>query len=690
MKTEREELLAWVDQNFDIECADQVVAQLQEILWQTHLRAAAHPAVVLDGWRIKRHEDGDIVVQKDGIGGYAASSDDSNIASYILHALAGAILAAQQAPADAGQALTCWSCKRPYTAEQRTEADGDCPHCGVEIELDEGDAGQAQALTEELPPLPTTTLRVIVAGHNVPVYGVQHMRDYGRACMALRQPAQCAAPDEREPAFSMFASMGDYREALTDWEQNQHDAQERVAFQKSVLKRNVAYDDPSMLLERNAAGSYAVVRIQGEWEGWQARAFLAPAVVLPYLMPKHVCIMGRTDGKTPDVELPIFGDGTRDGRVLFLVSLPEAAPAVQALPQGEIHEQEIPAQAPEALRQDSAALAEVEAEGAAARREKALPVAAQPMFQHTGGVIYEKLGEVKAKVGDTGWWEAVRYRSTVTGEEYVTDAERWKCSFSPVTAPPAPAAQPEAKAAPAKDEKLPTDLSHRLRETADQQPGWKPLLTQAADEIERYYGGMMNWKANAQEKDRQMAAYREQLTAAGNSQGQAAQPEQQPYGYVAVQMTKLGTVFSRSRIMPYEIDAQVCASQWEKERHKANDCKIGVVTLYTAPVPAAAPESLQGWTDKDEPVAIDLKSVPSMDMHLELALRAGPRFKCMGCKTYHHGAKTGNRCPSCDREGYLCGAFEEANDSPEWKDWEKRTKDSYVELAAAPVGEQQP
>ncbi len=84
------------------------------------------------------------------------------------------------------------------------------------------------------------------------------------------------APDERKPAFSMFASMEDFREALTDWEQNQHDAQERVAFQASVLKRNADYADPSMLLERNAAGSYAVVRIQGEWEGWQARASLAP------------------------------------------------------------------------------------------------------------------------------------------------------------------------------------------------------------------------------------------------------------------------------------------------------------------------------------------------------------------------------------------------------------------------------
>lgn len=53
-----------------------------------------------------------------------------------------------------------------------------------------------------------------------------------------------------------------------------------------------------------------------------------------------------------------------------------------------------------------------------------------------------------------------------------------------------------------------TDLSNRLRETADQQPGWKPLLTAAADEIERYYGGMMAWKQTAEKKDRDWQAER--------------------------------------------------------------------------------------------------------------------------------------------------------------------------------------
>lgn len=31
--------------------------------------------------------------------------------------------------------LRCWSCKKLTTLEARAEADGNCPHCGVEIEL---------------------------------------------------------------------------------------------------------------------------------------------------------------------------------------------------------------------------------------------------------------------------------------------------------------------------------------------------------------------------------------------------------------------------------------------------------------------------------------------------------------------------------------------------------------------------
>jgi hypothetical protein len=64
--------------------------------------------------------------------------------------------------------------------------------------------------------------------------------------------------------------------------------------------------------------------------------------------------------------------------------------------------------------------------------------------------------------------------------------------------PPTKSAAPIA-AAPA----APTDLSKRLRAKATQPFGPEDfaLLTAAAEEIERYYGGMMAWKKTAQKKD---------------------------------------------------------------------------------------------------------------------------------------------------------------------------------------------
>lgn len=55
---------------------------------------------------------------------------------------------------------------------------------------------------------------------------------------------------------------------------------------------------------------------------------------------------------------------------------------------------------------------------------------------------------------------------------------------------------------------MPTDLSTRLRAVAESpltqltSPEHAKLMDQAAQEIERYYGGMLNWKSNAQQKDR--------------------------------------------------------------------------------------------------------------------------------------------------------------------------------------------
>ncbi|MCL6397255.1 hypothetical protein EXT62_10195 [Pectobacterium carotovorum subsp. carotovorum] len=43
--------------------------------------------------------------------------------------------------------MECWSCKKILTLQQRLEADGMCPHCDAEIEL-ESDASASQPYTE--------------------------------------------------------------------------------------------------------------------------------------------------------------------------------------------------------------------------------------------------------------------------------------------------------------------------------------------------------------------------------------------------------------------------------------------------------------------------------------------------------------------------------------------------------------
>ncbi|HHW4180227.1 TPA: hypothetical protein ACUVA9_004299 [Yersinia enterocolitica] len=45
------------------------------------------------------------------------------------------------------EAITCYSCRRFITFQQHAEADGFCPYCDVEIELDDKDA---EMITESL------------------------------------------------------------------------------------------------------------------------------------------------------------------------------------------------------------------------------------------------------------------------------------------------------------------------------------------------------------------------------------------------------------------------------------------------------------------------------------------------------------------------------------------------------------
>lgn len=51
-------------------------------------------------------------------------------------------------PVEQTRALSCWSCNLPYSEERRREEDGHCPHCGVEIHVDDDDARPASGETE--------------------------------------------------------------------------------------------------------------------------------------------------------------------------------------------------------------------------------------------------------------------------------------------------------------------------------------------------------------------------------------------------------------------------------------------------------------------------------------------------------------------------------------------------------------
>ncbi|HBO9153613.1 hypothetical protein [Pseudomonas aeruginosa] len=49
--------------------------------------------------------------------------------------------------------ITCWQCEESMTLAQRGDEDGQCPHCGVEVDLEDyliAAKGEAQALREEV------------------------------------------------------------------------------------------------------------------------------------------------------------------------------------------------------------------------------------------------------------------------------------------------------------------------------------------------------------------------------------------------------------------------------------------------------------------------------------------------------------------------------------------------------------
>lgn len=53
-------------------------------------------------------------------------------------------------PAASPTMMECWSCKKSLTLQQRLEADGMCPHCDAEIELDDAPASQPYTVPDEL------------------------------------------------------------------------------------------------------------------------------------------------------------------------------------------------------------------------------------------------------------------------------------------------------------------------------------------------------------------------------------------------------------------------------------------------------------------------------------------------------------------------------------------------------------
>ena len=88
-----------------------------------------------------------------------------------------------------------------YSQETARVAIECCMNAMEELEDEQqapADAGQAHALADaELPPLP--------ASHAMGLYSAAQMYGYASKAQALRQPAQCAAPDERA-AFEAWAS----------------------------------------------------------------------------------------------------------------------------------------------------------------------------------------------------------------------------------------------------------------------------------------------------------------------------------------------------------------------------------------------------------------------------------------------------------------------------------------------------
>jgi len=74
-----------------------------------------------------------------------------------------------------------------------------------------------------------------------------------------------------------------------------------------------------------------------------------------------------------------------------------------------------------------------------------------------------------------------------------------------------------------------------------------------------------------------------------------------------------------------------------------------------------------------------LRDTPTSELELELHLRRGPKYQCHSsiCRSYEDGPGIWNTCPSCGKEGYLCGSFKLDVESLQYKSWVRRTFKKY-------------
>jgi hypothetical protein len=555
--TEREQLLAWVDQNFDIECPSQVVTQLKEILWQTHLRAKERPVGVLDDAQIVPNWAGEFTsyqqwVNKaqswlkspdhrramcvDALGRRCAMGADFMRArdegTFPVRFFWECVIqpAAQQPPADAAVAgdqpfPQAW----PHT--QRAEAAsaflatysdknmekllGDYPvqpiiralasmigqwqQSAVNIAPAAG-AGNQQAPTDE-GQAHALADELEQLAKSIDASGIGTRSDavlVRRACMALRQTSRPQASEL--PEF------------VVEWAKVEKERCDAVAAQCAAPDERAAWE--ADFRKRNAVPGFVALAglnptlTDESWATWQARASLAAPA--PAVQPTVEARLLQVLGERAVANMKV-------GRNISLTLAQAAemmAPASQPEPQPAAYVDE----------------------------------------------------------GDEGLFIAF-----VHGP----DGSPLKRGDQLYTEPPAPAAQPEAKAAPAvaalSDEQIATHIDR---------PGfaWENLT-------------------DAEQRNL-LSSIRELLAAAGNSQGQATQPA--PFMFAI--MGPDGKAYFDEHCVDPTPDALYCGVN---ALNDSPDAGYSVVPLYTAQ-PAAQPE--QQPVAKDEPVYVVYSDDDAVDL----------------------------------------------------------------------------